>query len=43
VWAQSTHIDPTKCFGCGICRAVCPHDAIEMVPRESVPIARNLW
>lgn len=43
VWAQSTSIDLTKCFGCGICRAVCPHDAIEMAPRASVPTARDLW
>lgn len=37
------YIDPTRCFGCGVCRAVCPHDAISLVPRQQVPEAANLW
>ncbi len=32
-------IDPSRCFGCGVCRAACPNDAIELVPREKVPEA----
>lgn len=43
VWEGITYIDPTGCFGCGICRAVCKRDAIDLVPREQIPIARNLW
>ena len=43
VWENITYIDPTECFGCGICRAVCKRDAIGIVPREQIPIARNLW
>jgi NAD-dependent dihydropyrimidine dehydrogenase PreA subunit len=43
VWEDITNIDVTMCFGCGICRQACKHDAIEMVPRERIPIARNLW
>jgi len=36
-------IDPTRCFGCGVCRAACPNDAIKLVPREKVPGAANIW
>jgi Pyruvate/2-oxoacid:ferredoxin oxidoreductase delta subunit len=43
VWDRSTAVDPTKCFGCGLCRIVCDSGAIEMIPRESIPVARNLW
>ncbi len=37
------HIDPTRCFGCGVCRAACPHDAITMIPRQEVPEAVDIW
>ena len=37
------HIDPARCFGCGVCRAVCPTDAIRLVPRESHPDAAGIW
>lgn len=37
------YIDPTRCFGCGVCRATCPHDAITMVPRQEHPEAAELW
>jgi len=30
-------VDPSKCFGCGVCRHVCKHDALSLVPREEVP------
>ena len=36
-------IDPGRCFGCGVCRAVCPHDAIALLPRHADPVAANLW
>jgi len=36
-------IDPARCFGCGVCRAACPNDAIKLVPREKVPGAANIW
>lgn len=42
-WAKQTYIDPTKCFGCGLCRVGCRPGAIELVPRSQVPVARNLW
>jgi ferredoxin len=37
------YIDPTRCFGCGVCRAVCKHEAIALLPREQVPEAANIW
>jgi ferredoxin len=37
------YINPAKCYGCGVCRAACPTDAVELIPREEEPAAANLW
>ena len=37
------YIDPTRCFGCGVCRAACHHDAISLTARQQHPEAANLW
>ena len=37
------YIDPTRCFGCGVCRAVCSNDAIAQIPRRKSPEAVNIW
>jgi len=37
------YIDPSRCFGCGVCRAACPNDAIALVPRQEVPEAADVW
>ena len=37
------YIDPSRCFGCGVCRAACPSDAIALVPRQGVPEAADVW
>jgi NAD-dependent dihydropyrimidine dehydrogenase PreA subunit len=36
-------IEPKQCFGCGVCRAACPSEAIALIPRETEPAAANLW
>ncbi|MBA7715036.1 Ion-translocating oxidoreductase complex subunit B [subsurface metagenome] len=40
---SKVYIDPARCFGCGVCRAACPNDAIALVPRGEVPEAANIW
>jgi len=37
------HIDPARCFGCGVCRAACPNDAIRLVSRATSPRAAEVW
>jgi ferredoxin len=37
------YIDPTRCFGCGVCRAACPNDAIALIPRQESVEAANIW
>jgi ferredoxin len=37
------YIDPTRCFGCGVCRAACPTDAIALISRQESPEAATLW
>ena len=37
------YIDPTRCFGCGVCRPVCPTVAIGLLPREQDPQAAGVW
>ncbi len=32
-----------RCFGCGVCRAACPQDAISLIPRVESPVAAPLW
>ena len=37
------YAEPTRCFGCGVCRAACPNDAIALTPREAHPVAGSIW
>ena len=37
------YIDPTRCFGCGVCRAACPSDAIGLFPRQESAEAAAIW
>jgi ferredoxin len=37
------YIDPTRCFGCGVCRAACPNDAIGLLPRQESAEAAGIW
>jgi len=36
------YIDSTRCFGCGVCRAACPKDAITLIPRQESPDAADI-
>jgi len=40
---SKVYIDPTKCFGCGVCRAACPNGAIMLIPRKNNPEVANIW
>jgi NAD-dependent dihydropyrimidine dehydrogenase PreA subunit len=40
---SKVYIDSTRCFGCGVCRAACPNDAITLVARQEHPEAANVW
>ena len=37
------YIHPARCFGCGVCRAACPNDAIALIPRQASPEAATVW
>jgi ferredoxin len=40
---EKVYIDPSRCFGCGVCRAACPNDAITLLPRQEHPVAAEIW
>ncbi|MCP4230081.1 MAG: 4Fe-4S ferredoxin [bacterium] len=40
---SKVYIDPGRCFGCGVCRAPCAQDAINLLPREDIPEAAGVW
>jgi|GEM_PF-2413718 len=40
---ETVAIDATVCMGCGLCHGNCPSGAIRLVPRDEIPIARDLW
>ncbi len=36
-------VNQQLCFGCGVCKNLCPKDAIALIPRESIPAIKHLW
>lgn len=40
---ERVYIDPTRCFGCGVCRAACSRNAITQIPRQASPEAADIW
>ena len=36
-------VDISKCYGCGICRATCSKEAIDLMDRNAIPAVRNVW
>ncbi len=36
-------IEPRLCFGCGVCRAACPQEAISLLHREKSKEAADIW
>ena len=40
---KKAFVDARQCYGCGVYRAVCPKDAIELEERTAVAEAARLW
>jgi len=40
---SKVYINPKKCFGCGLCRAVCQNEAIRILSRQKNPETANIW
>jgi len=36
-------VDEMECYGCGLCRNVCPNDAISLIDREKIPQIKDDW
>ncbi len=40
---EKAFIDQRACYGCGVCRAMCPSEAIALKSRSAVPVAASVW
>jgi len=40
---QKCHINQFQCYGCGVCRAICPRDAITLKDRNAIPVLAKEW
>ena len=40
---NKSEVNIKKCYGCGICRGACKHNAISLRDRRSEPTVSNLW
>ena len=37
------YINQFQCYGCGVCRAVCPRDAITLRDKSAIPVLAEDW
>jgi NAD-dependent dihydropyrimidine dehydrogenase PreA subunit len=37
------NIDPMECYGCALCETACTLNAIDLIPRKSYPVLKNVW
>lgn len=40
---QKCYINQFQCYGCGVCRALCPRDAITLRDRNAIPALAKEW
>lgn len=40
---EKCSVAPLRCYGCGVCRAACPNDAITLSDRNAIPILAKDW
>ena len=40
---EKCYISQFECYGCGVCRALCPRDAITLKDRNAIPVLANDW
>lgn len=42
-YVDKCSINQLQCYGCGVCRAECPRDAITLSDRNAIPALANVW
>jgi ferredoxin len=42
-YSNKCFINQLQCYGCGVCRALCPNDAITLSDRNAIPALANDW
>jgi ferredoxin len=42
-YVDKCSINQLQCYGCGVCRALCPKDAITLSDRNAIPALANEW
>ncbi len=42
-YSNKCFVNQQQCYGCGVCRALCPKDAITLRDRNAIPALANEW
>jgi heterodisulfide reductase subunit A-like polyferredoxin len=42
-YSNKCFVNQLQCYGCGVCRALCPSDAITLLDRNPIPALANEW